>query len=70
MLEDIRVLRNREPFEPFTIVTSSGDKYLVESPDNVAMMEGRIFYAYPHSRKWVFIRVNQITALETQEHAA
>ena len=50
MLEDIRGLLGKEPFEPFVIVTSSGEKYPVEDPYNVAMMEGRIFYVFPHSR--------------------
>ena len=70
MLDDIKELLDKQPFEPFRVVTNSGNKYGVASPHNVALMEGRIFYAFPGGGSWVFIRVNQITALESVTKAA
>jgi len=70
MLEDIKELMHRQPFEPFRVVTASGDKYDVRNPDNVALMDGRIFYAYPDGGQWVFIRTQNITSLESIKQAA
>jgi len=70
MLEDLKELLEKVPFEPFRIVTTSGDKYEVATAHNLALMENRIFYAFPGGGTWVFIRLNQITALESVEKAA
>lgn len=65
MLATLNDLLNKLPFEPFRIVTSSGDKYEVQNPHNIAIMESRIFYAFPRSDQWAFVRLNQITAYES-----
>ncbi len=70
MLESLRELLHKSPFQSFKIVTSSGDKYEVEDPDLVAIGQSQINYFYPRSDRWVFIRLNQITALESPQHAA
>jgi len=70
MLDDLKELLAKTPFEPFSIITASGDKYKVRNPWNIALMESRIFYAFPHAKRWVFIRTNQITALESASKAA
>lgn len=64
MLETIRDLMHRQPFSPFSIVTTSGDRYEVENPDLVALLPAYVFYAFPRSNKYVFIRMNQIVAVE------
>lgn len=69
MLEDIRDLLDAHPFQPFKIVTAGGQKYRVTNPHNVALMESRIFYAFPKTSKWAFIRLNQITAIESDRAA-
>ncbi len=66
-LEMIHELRDRDPFDPFRIVMSSGDKYLIEDPVNLVFGKTRLFYCFPHSDKVVYIRLNQITALEQFE---
>ncbi len=38
----IRDVLHREPFEPFEIVMSSGEKHLVKHPELVFVTEGRI----------------------------
>jgi hypothetical protein len=69
MGEDIKELLEKIPFEPFFIVTSSGDKYLIDNPHAVALMTGRVFVA-PQNEKWVFIKIGQIAALEGAGKAA
>lgn len=65
MLESLLELLHKTPFQPFKIVTGSGDKYEVEDPDLVAVGQSMINYFYPRSDRWAFIRLNQITALES-----
>ena len=64
IIDTILELKNRAPFEPFRIVLTSGDKYLVESGDNLVKLESQFFYGYPRSDKFVFMRLNQIAAIE------
>jgi hypothetical protein len=68
MPEDIIDLLEAVPFEPFVIVTSAGQRYLIEDPHAVAMMTGRIFVA-PKNDKWAFIKIGQITAIEAAKAA-
>lgn len=64
MITAILEAKNREPFKPFRIVVSSGDKYLIESPGNLVEMNSEFFYAMPDGDSWVFIRKSQIVAIE------
>lgn len=64
IIDTILELKNRAPFEPFRIVSTSGDKYLVESGDNLVKLESQFFYGYPRSDKFVFMRLNQIASIE------
>lgn len=70
MLEAIRELLHKTPFESFRIVVASGGKYEVESPELVAVGQTQLNYFYPRSDRWVFIRLNQITAVESGTKAA
>jgi hypothetical protein len=70
MFQEIRGLLHKEPFEPFRIVTNSGEKYAVENPDNVAFSESRISIFPPKTARWILIRLNQITALESLHESA
>ena len=67
LLDTISELILRDPFEPFRIVTTSGDKYLVESPRNLALGQSQVFYFFPGSDRFVFIRVSQLVAVEQFE---
>ena len=53
IVETIRELEAREPFVPFVIVMSSGDRYLIEAPANLVEMKSEFFYAYPGGDKFV-----------------
>jgi hypothetical protein len=70
MLDSIRELLHKTPFESFKIVMASGEKYEVESPELVAIGQTQINYFYPRSDRWVFIRLNQITSVESGSKAA
>lgn len=60
-------LKGRDPFVPFRIVPTSGDKYLIESGENLVEMLTEFFYATPGGERFVFIRKNQIAAVEGPE---
>lgn len=60
-------LKGRDPFVPFRIVLTSGDKYLIESGENLVEMLAEFFYATPGGEQFVFIRKNQIAAVEGPE---
>jgi hypothetical protein len=64
ILESIRELKAQEPFTPFTIVVSSGDRYLIEAPQNLVEMRSEFFYAFPGGDKFVLIRIAQIVSVE------
>jgi hypothetical protein len=70
MLESLKELLTHSPFQPFKIVTASGDKYEVEYAHLVALGESQISYFYPKSDRWVFLRLNQIAAFESAQQAA
>jgi hypothetical protein len=70
MLNEIKELMNKQPFEPFRIVLTSGDKVQIDNPDTLAVGDTRIGYFPPHSDRWVMIRSNQIAMLESAERAA
>jgi hypothetical protein len=64
LLEAILGLKNREPFRPFRIVLSSGDKYVIENGQNLVEMRTELFYVSPKTDKFVFMRKNQLVAVE------
>ena len=64
LLRTIRELKHRDPFVAFQIVMTSGDKYLIENGENLVEMRTEFFYAYPRSDRFVFMRMNQIAAVE------
>jgi hypothetical protein len=47
----IEKLIKRRPFEPFQIVISSGDRYMVDHPENCLLLKEAVVLAYPTSRK-------------------
>jgi hypothetical protein len=60
----IREFKRREPFQPFRVVMTSGDRYVIEDPDALAIGGDILHYYPPHSSKAVHMRVNQIAAVE------
>jgi hypothetical protein len=70
MLTQLQAHLDREPFQPFRIVTTSGDRYEVLNPHTVAIAQTYLFYAFPRSDRSAHVRLNQIVALETVEKSA
>jgi hypothetical protein len=62
-VDTIRDLKKREPFTPFKIVMSSGDGYLIDDPDALAIGTQQLFY-YPREGIGIHLRANQIAAVE------
>jgi hypothetical protein len=63
-LDTIRDLKNQEPFSPFRIVMTSGDRYLIEDPDALAIGSSQLFYYPRHPGAGVHLRLNQIACVE------
>jgi hypothetical protein len=47
----LRDLLQQRPFEPFEVVSSSGDRYVVAHPENCILMKDRVVVAYGASRR-------------------
>lgn len=67
-LDTIRHLSRTEPFVPFKIVMTSGDRYLIENGESLAITSSQIHY-FPPRRSGVAIsmRINQIAAVEADQ---
>jgi hypothetical protein len=64
-LDTIRHLKRQEPYSPFRIVMTSGDGYVIEDPDALAIATSQLHY-YPRSGMGIHMRLNQIAAVEEQ----
>jgi hypothetical protein len=62
-IDTIMHLKRREPFAPFSIVMSSGDRYLIENPDALAIATSQVHY-YPRTGMGIHMRINQIVTVE------
>ena len=49
--EIIEELRHRQPFLPFNVVMTSGDRYLIDDPFMMINTPVEIMYAVPRSEK-------------------
>ncbi|MDP9173280.1 MAG: hypothetical protein M3O30_05370 [Planctomycetota bacterium] len=63
MIDTILHLKRHDPFSPFQIVTTSGDRYLIDNPDELAVAATQLHY-YPRGGMGIHVRLNQITAVE------
>ena len=66
MLESLREMLHKEPFEPFRIIMTSGKIIDVTNPDLVAFGETHITVYRAKSDHWRMLRLNQITAIEAK----
>lgn len=62
-LDTIRDLKRKEPFVPFRIVMTSGDQYLIQDPDALAIAASQLHYYPPRSGSAIHMRLNQIVAV-------
>jgi hypothetical protein len=64
-IDTIRDLKKSDPFAPFRIVMTSGDRYVIEDPDALAIGSSQVFYYPPKRGAGVHLRSNQIAIVET-----
>jgi hypothetical protein len=64
-IDTIKHLKRQEPFVPFRIVLASGDKYLIENPDALAIATSQLHY-YPRTGMGIHMRLNQVAAIEVE----
>ena len=67
ILDSIRELKAQEPFARFAIVMNSGERYVIEAPQNLVEMRTEFFYACPRSDRFVLMRITQISSVERLE---
>lgn len=65
---EIEKLLRREPFEPFEVILTSGDRYTVTGPFSLAF-RGNSVVLFPPKQAHVFFRKSQIVAVEVPEPA-
>jgi hypothetical protein len=63
IIDTIIHLRRKDPFIPFQIVMASGDRYVIDNPDALAVAASQVHY-YPRSGMGIHMRLNQIAAVE------
>ena len=64
-INTIREMLSREPFEPFRIVTSAGESFIVRDPHTVALMKSEVFIAQPRTDRRTFIPLLHVVTVET-----
>jgi hypothetical protein len=64
-VDTIKHLKRQEPFVPFRIVLTSGDRYLIENPDALAIATSQLHY-YPRAGMGIHMRLNQVAAVEVE----
>jgi hypothetical protein len=70
MMEALKELLDRDPFVPFTITLTSGERFQIRNPHLVALGETMISLFYPRSDWFAILRANQISSFESLESAA
>jgi len=67
MLETLHEMLDREPFQPFRIVLTSGDRFEIENPHLVAVGRTQVTIYPPRSDRFAMLRLNQIAAIESAQ---
>jgi hypothetical protein len=63
IVDTILHLKRRDPFVPFHILMASGDRYVIDNPDALAVATSQVHY-YPRYGMGIHMRLNQIIAVE------
>lgn len=70
MLEQIAKLLERTPFHPFSIVTTNGNEYRVDHPENAAIVARRLVVALPNDEGVVTLSTLHVAELKDFSPAA
>lgn len=68
-METIQGLLHRQPFEPFEIRLSNGERHQMRHPENVALAKSRIAIAYPLADRIVLCSLIHINSIEPVQAA-
>lgn len=60
----IRDLLDRDPFEPFRILTSGGESFTIRDPHAIALLKSELFIAHSDSDRWTFVPRMHIAAVD------
>jgi hypothetical protein len=63
--DTIREMLARDPFEPFRIVTSGGESFIIRDPHTVALLKSEVFIAQSRSDRRTFIPLLHVVTVET-----
>ena len=66
-IETVREFRSRDPFVPFRITMTSGERYTIENPELLAFGKSQLVYCLPHSDRTAHLRMNQIASVQEVE---
>jgi len=62
--ETIRDLLDRDPFQPFLILTTGGESFTVRNPHSVAFTRPQIFIAAPGSDRLTYVPDLHVSAID------
>ncbi len=62
--DDIRDLLQREPFQPFRVVLTSGTHYDIRQAQLVMPLKRELFIAFDGGERWTHVPYPHIAALE------
>jgi len=65
VIEDIRELLMADPFRPFSVTMSSGERFNVHSPLSAALLSDRLFVTLPDGDHWAFCPFAHIASVKT-----
>lgn len=63
--DTIRELLDRDPFQPFRILTSGGESFVIRDPHSIAMMKSEVFIAHPGSDRRSYVPYLHVAAVDT-----
>jgi len=62
--DEIRELLLQQPFQPFLIRVTSGERYEVRNSELAALLKSAIFIAFPNSDRRVIVPFLHVAAIE------
>lgn len=65
IIDTLRELMGRDPFTPFTIILTSGDRVKISNPELLALGASQFTYYFPRSDRWAMLRLNQIAMVKS-----
>jgi len=68
--ETIRELLHRQPFEPFDLIMSNGERYQVRHPEFAMLVHRTVVIGYPDSDRISICSLAHVASVERPEVAA